>query len=89
MGIECGNQEYRREVLLRAPTNANIIESFEDIAHSGIAFSLNLIIGMPGETRDSRRIEPRVRLPTGSSTGGESAGWKSWVMGVSAFHPSW
>ena len=51
-GIECGNEEYRQKVLLRSPTNGEIIEYFILIAASGIAFSLNLIIGMPGETRD-------------------------------------
>ena len=51
-GIECGNEEYRQKVLLRHPTNTEIIEQFDTIAASGIAFSVNLIIGFPGETRD-------------------------------------
>jgi radical SAM superfamily enzyme YgiQ (UPF0313 family) len=51
-GIECGNEEYRRKVLRRSPSNADLIRNFEGIAASGIAFSLNLIIGMPGETRE-------------------------------------
>jgi anaerobic magnesium-protoporphyrin IX monomethyl ester cyclase len=51
-GIECGNEEYRSNVLLRKPTNQDIINQFEVIAQSGIAFSVNLIIGFPGETRE-------------------------------------
>lgn len=51
-GIECGNEEYRRKVLRRTPSNADLIRNFDVIAASGIAFSLNLIIGMPGETRE-------------------------------------
>jgi radical SAM superfamily enzyme YgiQ (UPF0313 family) len=51
-GIECGNESYRNKVLLRKPKNKEIIDSFKIIAESGIAFSVNLIIGFPGETRD-------------------------------------
>jgi anaerobic magnesium-protoporphyrin IX monomethyl ester cyclase len=51
-GIESGNQQYRQRVLRRKISNEEIIERFKVIADSGIAFSINLIIGMPGETRD-------------------------------------
>jgi len=51
-GIECGNQHFREKVLKRTGTNKDIIKWFEIIADSGIPFSLNLIIGFPGETRD-------------------------------------
>ena len=51
-GIECGNEEYRQKVLRRKITNSEMIERFKVVADSGIAFSLNLIIGMPGETRE-------------------------------------
>ena len=51
-GIECGNESFRDKVLLRKPTNEQLIESFSIIAKSGIAFSINLIIGFPGETRE-------------------------------------
>jgi len=51
-GIECGNESFRNKVLLRKPTNKEIIQSFNDIEQSGIAFSVNLIIGFPGETRE-------------------------------------
>lgn len=51
-GIESGNQQYRQKVLRRKITNEEIIRRFEVISASGIPFSINLIIGMPGETRD-------------------------------------
>ena len=51
-GIEAGNEQYRKKVLRRNVSNANLKKSFDMLAESGIAFSLNLIIGMPGETRD-------------------------------------
>ena len=51
-GVECGNPDFRQKVLLRKPSNKEIVDSFKIIAESGIAFSVNLIIGFPGETRD-------------------------------------
>ena len=51
-GVECGNEEFRTKVLQRKPTNEQVIEAFKVIEKGGIAFSLNLIIGFPGETRD-------------------------------------
>lgn len=51
-GIECGNEEFRIKVLKRNVSNAQLIEKFNIIAKSGIPFSLNVIIGFPGETRD-------------------------------------
>ncbi len=51
-GLEAGNEQYRSEVLKRKVTNVKYIEHFKIIRDSGIAFSLNVIIGMPGETRD-------------------------------------
>ena len=51
-GIECGNEDFRRQVLKRANSNEEIVKHFKVIEESGIAFSINLIIGFPGETRD-------------------------------------
>jgi radical SAM superfamily enzyme YgiQ (UPF0313 family) len=51
-GIECGNEEFRRKVLKRQVTNEKLIESFNLLTSSGHTFSLNLIVGFPGETRD-------------------------------------
>lgn len=51
-GIECGNEQFRMKVLKRNVSNKRLLKHFEDISASGIAFSLNLIIGFPGETRE-------------------------------------
>jgi radical SAM superfamily enzyme YgiQ (UPF0313 family) len=51
-GIECGNEEYRKKVLLRSVSNKAVVDSFKIIADSKIPFSVNLIIGFPGETRE-------------------------------------
>lgn len=51
-GIECGNEEFRNKIILRKPTNQDIIDRFRIIADTGVKFSLNLIIGFPGETRE-------------------------------------
>ncbi|MBI4707950.1 MAG: radical SAM protein [Candidatus Omnitrophica bacterium] len=50
-GIECGNEEFRKKILNRNVSNAYLIDKFKLIAESGISFSINLIIGFPGETR--------------------------------------
>jgi len=51
-GLECGNEQYRKEVIKRAPTNEQIVKCFDTIARSQIAFSINNIIGFPDETRE-------------------------------------
>ena len=51
-GVECGNEEFRRKVIQRNPTNEEIIRQFDIIAHGQIAFSVNNIIGFPDETRE-------------------------------------
>lgn len=50
-GLECGNEEFRAKRLLRNQKNKEIIETFEIIADGGIPYSVNNIIGFPGETR--------------------------------------
>jgi len=51
-GLECGNESFRKHVLKRKGTNEKIVKWFDVITKSGIPFSINLIIGFPGETRD-------------------------------------
>lgn len=51
-GLECGDEEFRRNVIGRSPTDKQIIEYFDVIARSGIAFSVNNIVGFPDETRE-------------------------------------
>ena len=50
--IECGNEEYRYKVLRRKVSNEELVRRFSMIAESGIAFSLDIMIGLPGETRE-------------------------------------
>ena len=49
-GLESGNEEYRKKVLFRDVPNKIYLEYFDYINDSDIAYVLNLIIGMPGET---------------------------------------
>jgi anaerobic magnesium-protoporphyrin IX monomethyl ester cyclase len=51
-GLESGNEEYRSTVLERAVTNKKYLEYFNYINASNIPYSLNVIIGMPFETRE-------------------------------------
>ena len=50
--IESGNEDYRTNVLRRNGTNESIINWFNTLTESGIAYTINLIIGFPGETRE-------------------------------------
>lgn len=51
-GLESGNESYRRDFLDRPVSNETYKEYFEYINASNIPYSLNVIIGMPFETRD-------------------------------------
>ena len=51
-GIECGNDEYRRKVLKRNVSNKTYDEKIPIINDSGIPYGLNVIIGLPHETRE-------------------------------------
>lgn len=50
-GLESGNEKYRRDVLKRNVSNETYQEYFNYINESNIPYSLNVIIGMPFETR--------------------------------------
>lgn len=52
VGVECGNEEFRRKALKRNVSNEEIIQKMRILGESGIAFSINDIIGFPDETRD-------------------------------------
>jgi len=49
-GIEHGSYEFRRDVLHRRVTNEKIIEGLGIVNEIGIPFSVNNMIGFPGET---------------------------------------
>ena len=50
-GLEAGNEEYRKKYLGRNVTNEKYYEYFKYINDSNISYNLNVIIGMPFETR--------------------------------------
>lgn len=51
-GLESGNEEYRSKILKRNVKNSVYLEHFKYINDSNIPYSLNVIIGMPYETRE-------------------------------------
>ena len=51
-GMEHGNEKFRRDVVKRNYSNKETIELMKIPADLGIAFSVNNIIGFPGETRE-------------------------------------
>ena len=51
-GIEHGNEKFRAEVLGRYFKNRGIIEKLKIVNKVGIPFSVNNIIGFPGESRE-------------------------------------
>mgnify|MGYP001029966876 FL=1 len=52
LGIESGNAEYREKVLKRKVKNEKYQEFLGYINNSNIPYGLNVIVGMPFETRD-------------------------------------
>lgn len=51
-GLEHGNEAYRREKLKRKMANEFILKQSRVIAQSGIPYTLNILVGMPYETRE-------------------------------------
>lgn len=51
-GIECGDEEYRKNILKRNVTDADYNKKIDAINGSGIPYGLNVIIGLPHETRE-------------------------------------
>ena len=52
IGVEHGNDKFRREMLNRYVTNEKIIDAFKIAKQSGIRLCANNIIGFPEETRE-------------------------------------
>jgi len=52
LGIESGNEHYRRTVLKRNANNETYLAALKDINESDVPYCLNVIIGMPYETRE-------------------------------------
>jgi anaerobic magnesium-protoporphyrin IX monomethyl ester cyclase len=51
-GIESGNEQYRKTVLKRPVDDVTYFEKSVTLNNSDIPYGLNVIIGMPGETRE-------------------------------------
>ena len=52
IGIESGNQEYAKTMLLRNATIEQIVEACRIVAESSIELSVNNVVGFPDETRE-------------------------------------
>ena len=63
--IEAGNESYRTKVLKRKGSNEEMIRWSKIITESQIPYSINLIVGFPGETREMvmETIELVRRIP--------------------------
>ena len=69
MGVECGNEEYRRKVLNRFQTNEDIVRAFDNARRVGLmTMSLNMI-GLPrnqGDGHADHRVQPAPSSQRGS-----------------------
>lgn len=52
IGVECGNESFRRNVLKRDMTNKQIIDVFKDASETGIKTTSFEMFGFPFETRE-------------------------------------
>lgn len=52
IGLEHGNEEFRKKMLNRTVKNSRIVEACHMVERSRISYSINNIIGFPGETRE-------------------------------------
>ena len=52
IGLEHGNEEFRKKVLNKPFTNENVIKAFEILKKYSIPVTVNNIIGFPEETRE-------------------------------------
>lgn len=52
VGVECGNEDYRRNLLKRPVSNARMSRALKMVSESSIQLSVNNIIGLPDETRE-------------------------------------
>ena len=52
MGVEHGNEEFRKKMLNRRISNSKIIRAFEIASNANCSVTSNNMIGFPGETRE-------------------------------------
>jgi radical SAM superfamily enzyme YgiQ (UPF0313 family) len=68
IGLECGNEEFRKNILNRKVSNQRIIEAFDTFHRNGVYVSAFAMLGLPYETRELvfetielfRRCKPRT-----------------------------
>lgn len=65
VGIEHGNEEFRRKVLRKHFTNQQVLEAFDILGKGRIPVTVNNMIGFPDETRelamDTVRLNRQIR----------------------------
>jgi len=68
LGIEHGNEEFRRKMLARTVKNKHIIERLKILNDYDVKYSVNNIIGFPNETRelamDTIRLNREINADT-------------------------
>ena len=52
VGIECGDEKFRKNVLNRKVSNEKIIDAIDILNSCNIPYAVNNMIGFPGETRE-------------------------------------
>lgn len=52
IGIESFNPDVRKNVLFREESNEQIIRALDKLDEAGLNFSVDIIVGLPGETED-------------------------------------
>jgi len=71
IGVEHGNEEFRKDVLKKPSKNSTIIKAFKILAECGIPATINNIIGFPYETRelvwDTININRLVKFDTSNA----------------------
>ena len=71
IGVEHGNEEFRKRVIHRKVSNKRILEGFELMARAKIPVTVNNIIGFPDETRelafDTIRLNRQIESDTNNA----------------------
>ena len=68
IGLEHGNEEFRKKILKKTFTNEQVIMAFKSLEGEGIPVTANNIIGFPDETRglafDTIRLNRKIKTDT-------------------------
>lgn len=52
VGVECGNENYRKKMLRREYSNKTLIKAFDILGELDIDISANVMVGLPDETKE-------------------------------------